>query len=341
LAATLPDRLFFPVKACPEPEIVQAALASGCDLDLCSEGDVDMARAAGCPGSRWKFTSAIASDLLLRRLHQAGALLAADSLDQALRWGACGGKACALRITAPLPRALYGAKFGVPAAQVAAAAAELARAGVQLEGLLVHDQHNNLTPAEFATRLAETFTATGKDVLRGCRYLNIGGSWPMRHGQPARVEDLQEALGNLRRQLAAHGFHGSIHAEPGRWIVEPCGYWAASVAAVKSHPAIEAHRVMVLDTSTPVPCRPCGGPFVLLRDGEALQEAGKLSCDIFGAANTALDWIGRDVRLPAPRPGDLLVILGQGAYTRSLIPPFNERPRPASIMVGVQAGRSG
>jgi len=207
LAASLLDRYFFPIKACPEPDIVRAALDAGCGLDLCSDGDIEIASAVGCPGQYWKFTSAHADDALLRRLCEAGALLDADSLDQALHWGTCGGTVCGLRITAKRPKALYGSKFGLPAQDIAAAALRLAFAGVHLEGLHLHDQHANLTPVEFAARLVENLAEVDGDFLRACRYVNIGGSWPMRHGNPASPEDLRNALGMLRE------FQGGMFAE--------------------------------------------------------------------------------------------------------------------------------
>jgi bifunctional diaminopimelate decarboxylase / aspartate kinase len=332
-AASLVDRCFFPIKACPEPDVVRAALAAGCGLDLCSEGDADIASSVGCAGDHWKFTSASADDALLRRLCEAGAILDADSLEQALRWGTCGGTVCGLRITARHPKALYGPKFGLPARDIAAAAHRLAFAGVRVEGLHLHDQHANLTPLEYAARLAENLAEVGSDILRGCRYVNIGGSWPMRHGNPASVEDLRPALQGLRERLAGLGFQGALDAEPGRWVVGPCGYWAARVAALKAHPLGQEHRVVVLDTNTPVPCRPSLAPFVVLREGNLLNGPRSLVCDLFGSANTALDSIGAKVRLPALDLGDVVVSLGQGAYTRALIPPFNERERPAAIVL--------
>ncbi len=337
-ARSLVDRYFFPVKACPEPGIVRAALAAGCGLDLCSEGDAEIAAASGCPGELWKFTSANADDRLLRRLCDAGALLDADSLEQALCWGSCGGQACGLRITARSPKALYGAKFGIPAREIADAARRLAAAGVRVEGLHLHDQHANLSPVEFATRLAENLVEVDRDILRGCRYVNIGGSWPMRHGNPASAEGLRQALKGLRERLEALGFNGALYAEPGRWVVGPCGYWAARVAAVKSHPLGEDRKVVVLDTNTPVPCRPSTAPFVVLRDGSPVTTPHCLTCDLFGSANTALDSIGVAVRLPALVPGDVVVSTGQGAYTRSLIPPFNERECPAAIVLSSRVG---
>jgi len=343
LVSSLVDRCFFPVKACPEPDIVRAALAAGCGLDLCSEGDVEIAAAVGSDGSGWKFTSARADAPLLRRLCAAGGMLDADSLEQALLWGSCGGTACGMRIAARQAKALYGAKFGIPAREIAGAARRLAAAGVRVEGLHLHDQHANLTPIEFAARLAENLAEVDGDILRGCRRVNIGGSWPMRHGNPASVEDLRSALQTLRERLADLGFNGTLCAEPGRWIVGPCGYWAARVAALKVHPLGQDHRVVVLDTNTPVPCRPSLAPFVVLRNGNELGGPRSLTCDIFGSANTALDSIGAKVRLPALAVGDTLVSLGQGAYTRSLIPPFNERERPSAIVLdtGPRDGRLG
>jgi len=341
LAASLLDRYFFPIKVCPEPEMVRAALEAGCGLDLCSEGDVEIASAAGCPGKDWKFTSACADDRLLRRLRQEGARLDADSLEQALRWGDCGANACGLRILAKSPKALYGAKFGVPAQDIPAAARRLAGAGVRLEGLHLHDQHANLTPVEFATRLVQNFAAIDSEILRGCRYVNIGGSWPMRHGNPASEGDLRAALMAVRERLAALGFEGTLLGEPGRWVAEPCGYWAARVVAIKAHPRGGHHRVVVLDTNTPIPCRPSMAPFVVLRNGELLKTPRSFTVDLFGAANTALDTIGVDVRLPALALEDVVVSVGQGAYTRCLIPPFNERERPAATVWRHAAGGQG
>ncbi len=333
MAASVVDRCFFPIKACPEPDVVRAALAAGSGLDLCSEGDLEIASTVACPGERWKFSSARADDTLLRRLCEAGAILDADSVEQALRWAACGGTVCGLRITARRPKALYGAKFGIPAGEIGAAAGRLAAAGVRLAGVHLHDQHANLTPQEYAARLAENLAEVDGQILRGCEYVNIGGSWPMRHGNQAAAEVLRDALKTLRERLAALGFKGALYAEPGRWVAGPCGYWAARVAALKAHPLGEAHRIVVLDTNTPVPCRPSLGLFVVLRDGNLVNTPRSLSCDIFGSANTALDSIGADVRLPVLELGDVVVSLGQGAYTRSLIPPFNERERPVTIVL--------
>ncbi|HNT33312.1 MAG TPA: hypothetical protein PKN49_12960 [Candidatus Aminicenantes bacterium] len=45
------------------------------------------------------------------------------------------------------------------------------------------------------------------------------------------------------------------------------------------------------------------------------------------------DVFGIDVRLPEPRPGDLLAVLNAGAYARSMASTFNQRPIPEEILV--------
>lgn len=116
----------------------------------------------------------------------------------------------------------------------------------------------------------------------------------------------------------------------GLWVIVAIGLRAA---AIKDHPLGGEHRVVVLDTSAPVPCRPSLSPFVVLRDGTLLRVPRTITCDIFGSANTALDIISSKVSLPPLFAGDVIVSLGHGAYTRSLIPPFNERDRPAAVVI--------
>ena len=334
LASSLLERCLFPIKACAEPEVVRAAVMAGCGLDLCSEGDAEIADALSCPGDQWKLSSACVSERLLERLAKVGGRLDADSLDQARRWGARGGRLCGLRVAAKSSRPLYGPKFGIPSAEIGKIAERLASEGMRVEGLHLHDHHANLTPVEFADRLTENLETVDRPTLRACRYVNIGGSWPMRHGNPAGVEELRLACSTLRKRLGAFGFHGELQGEPGRWVVGPCGYWAARVGAIKGHPLGDDHRVVVLDTNTPVPCRPSLAPFVVLRDGVPLDMPRRWTCDLYGSANTALDSIGSAVRLPTLAVGDVVVSLGQGAYTRSLIPPFNERERPGAVVIG-------
>jgi diaminopimelate decarboxylase len=45
------------------------------------------------------------------------------------------------------------------------------------------------------------------------------------------------------------------------------------------------------------------------------------------------DTLGRDRRLPRPRPGDLFAVLDAGAYGAVMASNYNRRPMPAEVLV--------
>lgn len=332
LATSLVDGYFYPIKACPEPGIVRAAVESGAGLDLCSAGDVDIAEQSGCPGERWSFTSAHVDESLLRRLLHAGAIFDADSVEQARLWRALGGRECGLRVTMADADSSYGIKFGIPAQEIDAAVRTLAGEGLQVVGLHLHESHALRSSSDMASRILSVLEMAAVDIFGGCRYVNTGGGWPMRNGTPVSADELRPALASLRAGLVRLGFSGALVAEPGEWVAAPCGYWAARVSAVKHHPIDDSRSVVILDTATPVPCRPSTASFVLLEDGGVSRAAPAGACDIFGSANTGADTIGIGVPLPTATPGDIIVSLKQGAYTRQLIGSFNERLPPRALL---------
>jgi diaminopimelate decarboxylase len=47
-----------------------------------------------------------------------------------------------------------------------------------------------------------------------------------------------------------------------------------------------------------------------------------------------------EARLPAPRPGDVLVVAATGAYSASMASNYNGLPRPAAVVVRDGAART-
>jgi diaminopimelate decarboxylase len=333
-ALSLLDCCYYPIKSCPVEAVVRAAMEAGSGLDLCSLGDTNIANAVGCPGSRWSFTSAHAPRDLLRGLLRMGSVFDADSEEQMREWRALGGIECGLRVAPDDDSSPYGVKFGVPARGVGRLAMRSREDGLIVVGLHMHESNASRMPADLAVRIEAILAGVDNAVLRDCRYVNIGGGWPIREGWPVGSEEIGVALDLLRNRLAARGFAGMLVGEPGEWVVGPAGYWAATVSAVKRHPHDLGRRVIVLDTATPVPCKPSAAPFVLVRDGLVVgNDLADTPHDVFGSANTGSDAIGLGVLLPDARPGDLVVSLCQGAYTRSLTGSFNERPLPGVTVV--------
>src|SRR5690606_15966613 len=61
-------------------------------------------------------------------------------------------------------------------------------------------------------------------------------------------------------------------------------------------------------------------------------DAPELDCDVVGPVCESTDFLARGRRLAA-REGDLLAILGAGAYGAVMASNYNSRPRPAEVLV--------
>jgi len=331
----LVDEYFYPIKANPDPAIVRAAIGAGAGLDVCSSGDLVIALASGVKPAACSFTSAHLHEALARDLLATSVSVDLDSLGQVALWVAVGGRKAGLRVCTANAQSAYGSKFGLTPAGLAEAARVLEAAGGRVSTLHLHDAHADATPEQMADSLSAVLKTVPEGLLASCERVNIGGGWPMPDGMPVPASGLASTFGRLRARLSDLGFRGRLAAEPGEWTVGPSGWLAARVSAVKSHPVLADRLIVVLDTATPVPCRPSRAPFALLRDGAAVSERAQdvVACDVYGSANTGLDTIGVGVSMPPPRVGDTVVSAGQGAYARQLTGSFNERTVPEGVVL--------
>ena len=328
----LPADYLYPVKANPIPEFVACAIERGFGLDLCSRGDVALARAGGAKLERCNFTSAILPTDLAVELAALGISVDVDSPAQTRAWQAAGARDAGARVCTANAASVYGAKFGTTPERLGEVANALSNGGGQLVGLHLHDAHTNGTFAGMAERLIAVLDAVDDEIMAGCQYVNLGGGWP---AGALDCDIIGEALEHVSARLARRQFSGRLIVEPGESVAGPCGWLFARIGAVKSHPLDAMRTVVALDVATPVPCRPTTGPFVVLRAGEILSTDGdELLADIYGSANTGLDSFALGVVQPALREGDVLVAANQGAYVRQLTSSFNERPLPDAIVLG-------
>lgn len=328
---------YFPVKANAEPALLAEAVSAGAGLDLCSDGDLALAEEAGCPYGRMSFTAAVLHDRLLERLHRHGCEADVDGVEDALRWLALGPRPCGVRVNHSASE-LYGAKFGIPVEDLDTVAASMREAGGTLAGVHVHEGHKAASPEQTAAHLDAILDLVPDTVLGGLSYVNLGGGWQA--GQTASqrrpVEEYARALGRLEVRLRERGFGGETRVEPGEYAAIGCGWWAARVAAVKRQGRNPDGRIVVLDTNTPMSPR-ATTPMAVLRTGDAgasvVDEEPAGPCDIFGSANNERDRLASRVPLPALGRGDLVVVTRVGAYQRSLMTSFNERPVPPAHVI--------
>ena len=75
-----------------------------------------------------------------------------------------------------------------------------------------------------------------------------------------------------------------------------------------------------------MPRRPSGWP---LRDGRREEQL----VNIVGPICESGDFLALDRKLPIVEPGELLAVLGTGAYGFVMSSTYNQRPRPPEVLV--------
>jgi diaminopimelate decarboxylase len=258
----------------------------------------------------------------------------ADSVAQAMSWKDTGGKECGLRICVADTSSPYGVKFGIPVSEISLSIQFLEKKGLTVHGLHIHESHADNSPEDMVDSIAALFHKVERPLLAKMRYLNIGGGWPIQDGYPVSEYNMESVINDLRIKLKQQGFTGKLTGEPGEWVVGPAGYWVARVSAIKAHPLTSDKKICIMDSATPIPCRPSKAGFVLLNSsGEQKPTTDRELWDIYGSANNGLDTIGINIMLGDVQPGDIIVSCCQGAYVRSLTSSFNERSLPAVLVI--------
>jgi diaminopimelate decarboxylase len=164
-----------------------------------------------------------------------------------------------------------------------------------------------------------------------------------------RVEYVKESYGNIfacvnggtfntlpRSAIYAHPHHEIVNAGPSG--EEPLARYSP-VAYI--HGRVRQKRPLRQSPGPPPPSETIGlstgNPVVAynsaVADGLAVADRKIIRVTVAGHICETGDVFGRDVRIRRPEAGDILAVLGAGAYGRSMASNFNLRPIPAEILV--------
>jgi diaminopimelate decarboxylase len=341
--------VYYSCKANAALGIVRLLVDLGARLDACSPGDLAVARKAGCGPEAVSYLGVSVSDADLDAVVTAGAFFTADSLSQLERYAdRCPpGTEIGLRINcdvaagfhAHVQAGAWDAKFGLHPAQLPAALHRAAERGLRVTGLHSHVGSDILDPQphlELLRRLLEL-----SDQLPDLTFVNIGGGWgtpflPMDEEYPM-AEFGAAASSMLDDYERRRGRPVELRVEPGAYLVMDAGVLLASVVETKAAMPIDGRQsptFVCVDSSynhvVSAVIYNTYHPIELARD-PAAPTAGEVS--IVGNLMQAGDVLARDRPMPELAPGDVLVIRKCGGYTSSRSTVFNERPRPAEVVV--------
>ncbi|HHX86637.1 MAG TPA: hypothetical protein GX693_00500 [Firmicutes bacterium] len=151
---------------------------------------------------------------------------------------------------------------------------------------------------------------------------------------PAGVRDLvlllAEAIKNKAKQY--NSALPRLILEPGRSIVGDAGVTLYTVGTIKEVPGIRRYVSVDGGMSDNLRCALYGASYEAVLANRPQEPANEL-VTIAGKACESGDVLIYDIKLPSPRPGDVLTVLSTGAYHFSMYSQYNRHPRPAVVFV--------
>jgi diaminopimelate decarboxylase len=203
---------------------------------------------------------------------------------------------------------------------------------VRLDGLHVHIGSQILSVEPFRQALARVAAFWRELVADGhaINSIDVGGGlgvcYRAGHDRPVAAVDY---AGVIREALA--GFGGRILIEPGRYVVAEAGMLLTRVVRVKHG---EERRFLVLDAAMNDLLRPslydAWHDIVRIGDDDARE---RLAYDVVGPVCETGDTFAQGRELPRCEAGDLVAILGAGAYGASMASTYNSRPLAAEVLL--------
>jgi diaminopimelate decarboxylase len=176
-----------------------------------------------------------------------------------------------------------------------------------------------------------------------CRFLNVGGGLGIRYTEEDNPSSIGEyatvKVEGVREEMASVGLPmPRVLIEPGRSIVGKAGITAYTVGTIKEVPGVRTY--VSVDGGMSDNIRP------MLYDAQYLgmlanraEEAADTKVTVAGKHCESGDILIRDAILAKPRPGDILVMPGTGAYCYAMASNYNGNLRPAVVLVNQGSAR--
>jgi len=234
-------------------------------------------------------------------------------------------------------------KFGMGLTEgVAAGAVETAMKAenLELEGLHCHigSQIFALEPYRKAIGLLADFAADCSQKYGfECRLLDVGGGLGvayLREDSPASVDELADMIvSGVEAEFDRVGLPmPRIAVEPGRSIVANAGITAYTVETVKTIPGVKTYVAVNGGMSDNLRPMLYGARYEALIASRPEAEPS-ITVSVAGKHCESGDVLVRDVGLPEPIPGDILITPSTGAYGYSMASNYNGQTRPAVVFV--------
>jgi diaminopimelate decarboxylase len=356
----LPLRVCYAMKANPHREILRLLRRQGAWIDAVSPREVEEALRAGFSARRILFTGTSLGHADLRRAFRVdGLTVNIDALEQlelmqelkkkefrektirvSVRWNPGIGRGFNPRAITAGARSTDGTpiKFGVEKSKVLAAFEKASSSGFLPVGLHQHlgsgwvDEDYEVVSTAVDRMIAMASRAE-KEGFR-LEFLDFGGGFGPRYEERQRVFPLRRYAAHITRRIAEAGLRvEAIAVEPGKYLVADAGVLLLGVQYLKeSYGQLFACVNSGTYNSLPRPAIYPQARHHIVHCGRVYD--GKMRpVTVAGNLCETGDVFGKEIPMPVPQSGDILAVLGEGAYGRSMASNFNLRDIPKEVFI--------
>jgi diaminopimelate decarboxylase len=347
--AGLDALICYAIKANSNQAVIATLGRLGAGMDVVSEGELRRALAAGVPAGRVIFAGvgkqreemafALKEGILGFNVESEPELEALSEVAAGL-----GGTArIALRVNPDVDARTHAKistgkaenKFGVPYGDALRLYAKAARLpGIRVTGIHMHigSQITDLAPFRNAFALMRDLVAELRGAGHDIEHLDLGGGLGVPYGSAgndilpsprAYADMVRETLGGLGLQLVL---------EPGRVIVANAGVLVTRTIYVK-HGRDKVFTVV--DAAMNDLIRPTlyEAEHEIWPVHDTASQAAPVLQDVVGPVCETGDYLAQGRMLPPAAPGDLLAIMGAGAYGAVMASTYNSRLLVPEVLV--------
>jgi diaminopimelate decarboxylase len=341
----LPHLIAYSVKANGNLGVLRTVASTGAGADIVSAGELYRALEAGIPADRIVFSgvgktvpelaAGLDAGIYSFNVESEGELRSLSELASATGRTAPIALRVNPNVETPTPHAYTrtghaATKFGIPiedAPRLYRLARELP--GLCVRGVDVHIGSQILDVEPYHRAAAQVAELIG--LLRGegfdLEFLDLGGGLGISYtgGEGISARSFADAVVPLVRETGLR-----LVVEPGRFIVGEAGVLVTRVLYVKEG---GGKRFVITDAGMNDLLRPShyAGYHAIEPVETHVRETALV--DVVGPICETGDFLALDREVELPEPGELLAIRTVGAYGFSMSSSYNQRPRPAEVLV--------
>jgi ornithine decarboxylase len=327
------SKVFYAVKANPDVEVLRFLNELGIGFEIASEGELKILASLGVDASRIITSNPVKTLKFLQEAVSYGIkYYAFDSkaeVDKMARYAPSAKLYVRLAVSNEGSEWPLSKKFGVEIEDATELLLYAKTKGLNPCGITFHvgSQCNNIYNWNAALDKAKELTEMVRDKGIDISVLNIGGGYPIFYTKKViDIEAIEKRVNTAIQQKFASDIE--IFIEPGRAVVGDAGIFVSTIVG-KAKRGDENWLYIDVGVFNGLMESIGGIRYKYIVGSRAESKRWTIagpSCDSF-------DVIDRDIELPEPEIGNLILILSAGAYTISYASEFNGFPIPKTILI--------